>query len=200
MKKITLLLIISSMLVSMVGCGKSSNNNNSTSDTTTTTQTVEETTTDTTVETTIEGTTPQETSTNGAESTGSVDLQAIVDEITSKEEWASLSKIEDEALISEFFTLDPNNPNYKQLLVMQCPMSAVIAEIILIETDDTKSAMEDLNARREKLINTDAFYPEHKEIAEESIVGSHGNIAYFIAGDEEEDSERILINYLDSLS
>lgn len=194
MKKITLLLIISSMLVSMVGCGNSSSNNNATSDTTTT-QTAEESITDTIAETTIE-----ETSVNGEQSAGSVDLQAIVDEITSKEEWASLSKIEDDALISEFFKLNPNNPNYKQLLVMQCPMSAIIAEIILIETDDTKSAMEDLKVRREKLINTDAYYPEHKEIAEESIVGSHGKIAYFIAGDEAEDSEKILINYLDSLS
>ena len=78
-------------------------------------------------------------------------------------------------------------------------MSAVIAEIILIQAEDTQSAMQDLQARKDKLINTDAFYPEHKEIAEQSIVGSYGDIVYFIADYDAQESEKVLLEYLKTL-
>ena len=106
---------------------------------------------------------------------------------------------DDKDIIQEYFTLQADNPNYKQILVMQCPMSAVIAEIILIQAEDTQSAMQDLQARKDKLINTDAFYPEHKEIAEQSIVGSYGDIVYFIADYDAQESEKVLLEYLKTL-
>lgn len=142
----------------------------------------------------------QEVPTTTTQSTDTIDLDAIVDEITTKVEWANLATIEDESLISEFFKLDVNNPNYEQLLVKQCPMSAVIAEIILIQTDHVESAMDDLQVRKQKLIDTDAYYPEHKEVAEKSIIGSYDDIAYFIAGESSEDSEKVLLEYLKTLS
>lgn len=142
----------------------------------------------------------QDSSTTSQVQEISVDLTSIVNEITSKVEWASLSVIDDDQLISEFFKLDANNPNYKDILVEQCPMSAVIAEIILIQANDVNSAMEDLEVRKQKLIDTDAFYPEHKEIAQQSIVGSYGNIAYFLASDSSAESEKVLKEYLDSLT
>lgn len=176
MKK-KLVIFLNILTIMLVGCGNSNQNNN---------------------DNTINSTTSQEESSQN-ENLKNVDLNAIVDEITSKIEWASLDTVQDDTLISEFFTLDVNNPNYKQLLVKQCPMSAVIAEIILVQTTDVNSTMKDLEVRKQKLINTDAYYPEHKKIAEESIIGNYDDIVYFIASDSAKDSEKILIEYLDSL-
>lgn len=171
MKK--LIILLTTLTIMLVGCGNTNDNtSNSNQDSSTTSQVQEI----------------------------SVDLTSIVNEITSKVEWASLSVIDDDQLISEFFKLDANNPNYKDILVEQCPMSAVIAEIILIQANDVNSAMEDLEVRKQKLIDTDAFYPEHKEIAQQSIVGSYGNIAYFLASDSSAESEKVLKEYLDSLT
>lgn len=167
MKKL-IILLISILTITLVGCGNGSN-----------TPTLEETTTQN-IETPI-------------------DFDDIVNEITSKIEWPSLITVDDKSLINEFFKLDAENQNYKKLLVKQCPMSASIAEIILIQAEDVDSAIEDLQVRKQKLIDTDAYYPEHKEIAEKSIIGSHDDIVYFIASSSSEDSEKVLIEYLNSL-
>lgn len=188
MKKFNILLSLLMMLSLTVACG-----NSNTDDSNTNTDSVQ--------------TTIQEDSSQNAEvqdtssstENQAIDLNAIVNEVTSKVEWAKLDTIEDASIINDFFTLDAENSNYNQLLVMQCPMSAVIAEIILIDANDVDSAIQDLNARRDKLINTDAFYPEHKEIAEQSIIGNRGNIVYFIASQNAQESEKILLEYLDSL-
>lgn len=196
LKKLMLCLIISCMTVSLVACGQS-NSNNGIQDTSNTDSTAQ-----TTVEETSESETSQDETSSSDDTTSNsdvVDLHAMVDEITSKVEWASLSEVDDKDIIQEYFTLQADNPNYKQILVMQCPMSAVIAEIILIQAEDTQSAMQDLQARKDKLINTDAFYPEHKEIAEQSIVGSYGDIVYFIADYDAQESEKVLLEYLKTL-
>lgn len=197
LKKLMLCLIISCMTVSLVACGQS-NSSNDVQDTSTTTDS----TTQTTIEETSESETSQDETSSSDDTTSNsdvVDLHAMVDEVTSKVEWASLSEVEDKDIIQEYFTLQADNSNYKQILVMQCPMSAVIAEIILIQAEDTQSAMQDLQARKDKLINTDAFYPEHKEIAEQSIVGSYGDIVYFIADSDAQESEKVLLEYLKTL-
>ena len=197
LKKLMLCLIISCMNLSLVACGQS-NSSNDVQDTSTTTDS----TTQTTIEETSESETSQDETSSSDDTTSNsdvVDLHAMVDEVTSKVEWASLSEVEDKDIIQEYFTLQADNSNYKQILVMQCPMSAVIAEIILIQAEDTQSAMQDLQARKDKLINTDAFYPEHKEIAEQSIVGSYGDIVYFIADSDAQESEKVLLEYLKTL-
>lgn len=196
LKKLMLCLIISCMTISLVACGQS-NSNNDIQDTSNTDSTAQ-----TTVEETSESETSQDETSSSDDTTSNsdvVDLHAMVDEVTSKVEWASLSEVDDKDIIQEYFTLQADNPNYKQILVMQCPMSAVIAEIILIQAEDTQSAMQDLQARKDKLINTDAFYPEHKEIAEQSIVGSYGDIVYFIADYDAQESEKVLLEYLKTL-
>lgn len=198
MKKFTILISLLMILSSMVACS-GSNTNDSTTNTEYVQTTIQEDTSNNqiTEENSSENTEVQDTS--SSEENQSIDLEAIVNEVTSKTEWASLDKIEDNSIIKEFFTLDAENPNYNQLLAMQCPMSASIAEIILIDAIDVDSAIQDLNVRREKLINTDAYYPEHKELAEQSIIGSSGNIVYFIANYDAQESEKILLEYLDSL-
>ena len=123
-----------------------------------------------------------------------------VEKVTAEVEWAQLDRISDPDIMNEFFKLDMNNENYNDILVMQCPMSAVIAEIILIEAKDgqVETAKADLETRKEKLINVDAFYPDSKTIAEDSIVGVYNNIAYFIAGENAAESEQILIKELEN--
>lgn len=127
-------------------------------------------------------------------------LFSAVEKVTAEVEWAQLDRISDPDIMNEFFKLDMNNENYNDILVMQCPMSAVIAEIILIEAKDgqVETAKADLETRKEKLINVDAFYPDSKTIAEDSIVGVYNNIAYFIAGENAADSEQILIKELEN--
>ncbi|HAS79270.1 MAG TPA: hypothetical protein DCS38_06295, partial [Ruminococcus sp.] len=60
------------------------------------------------------------------------------------------------------------------------------------------AAKADLEARKEKLINVDAFYPDSKTIAEDSIVGVYNNIAYFIAGENAAESEQVLLKELEN--
>lgn len=127
-------------------------------------------------------------------------LQTIVGNITSSVEWASLDEITDDETIKEFFKLDKSNPDYKDMIVMQCPMSAVVAEIIIIEAQEGKAddAVNALRERRQKLIDVDAFYPDSKEIAEQSITGTYHNVAYFIAGENAQQSEEILLQELEN--
>lgn len=127
-------------------------------------------------------------------------LQSIVGTVTSSVEWASLDEITDDETIKEFFKLDKSNPDYKDMIVMQCPMSSVVAEIIIIEAQDGKAedAVNALKERRQKLIDVDAFYPDSKEIAEQSITGTYHNVAYFIAGENAQQSEDILLQELEN--
>lgn len=185
-------LLASCVVLSLAtACGSSTDTETPDGTTVTTAQAVADAT-----EGTVEGSSTSDTGTVDVEL---LDLDAMVDAITSQVEWPSLARVEDSATVSEFFKLDTENPNYEQLLVMQCPMSAVVSEVILVQAYDVDSAMEDLNVRRQKLIDVDAYYPEHKEVAEASIVGSRGNLAYFIADDEAESSEEALLDYLDSI-
>lgn len=126
-------------------------------------------------------------------------LVQAVNKVTSEVEWAVLDRITDNEIAKEFFKLDLENPEYKDIVIMQCPMNAVLAEMIIIETDNVDGAKADLEARKDKLINVDAFYPNAVEIAENSIVGTYNNIVYFIASDTASESEDILVKELGNL-
>lgn len=142
-----------------------------------------------------------ETASDTEDSTETAALMPVIETVTSSVEWANLAEVTDESILTEFFQLDKNNENYKDILVMQCPMSAVTAEIIIIEAVDGKidDVKADLTARQDKLINVDSFYPDAKAIAENSIVGTHNNVAYFIAGENAAESEGILTEELSKL-
>jgi hypothetical protein len=141
-----------------------------------------------------------EDSENLSEAESNSKLRNAVDAVTSSVEWAKLDEITDNEIAQEFFKLDLQNPDYKDILIMQCPMSSVTAEIILIEANDgqAENALNALNERRTKLIDVDAFYPDAKAIAENSITGIYNNVAYFIAGTNAEESEKILLQELEN--
>lgn len=126
-------------------------------------------------------------------------LQTVVDAALAVGEWPAMMEITDEMMLTEFFMLDPSNANYRNLMVMQCPMSATMSEIIIIEADDVEAAKADLEARREKAINQDAWYPNDVELAEASIVGTEGDFAYFILAGAAAEAEPAIIDAIKAL-
>lgn len=124
---------------------------------------------------------------------GSV-LQTAAESAIEGQEWPAMSAVDnnEKEFISDFFLLDTEDPNYKDLFIFQCPMSANMSEIIIIEADDVSSAKADLEARQKKAREQDAFYPDDVERAGASIVGTEGPYAYFIMGNNAEDVEAAL--------
>lgn len=133
---------------------------------------------------------------SGNSSPKAVSLDDAVGYITDHSEWPEMAEITDGFILNEFFGIDTDVYPEEDIAVYQCPMSAVMSEIILIRSDDLAGACAVLEARREKAITIDAFYPEDKAIAEASVVGTEGDIAYFIMGSSADESERLLTEYL----
>lgn len=127
-------------------------------------------------------------------------LYPAVEKALSESEWPSLMEVTDEVILNEFFLLDPANENYKEMIVMQCPISAVMSEIIIINADDVSAAEADLEARKTKAIEQDAWYPKDQELAAASIVGTNGNYAYYIIGENASAAEQSINDYISSLS
>ena len=130
---------------------------------------------------------------------GANPLQGVVDAALAVGEWPAMMEITDEMMLTEYFKIDPANANYRNFMVMQCPMSATMSEIIIIEADDVDAAKADLDARREKAINQDAWYPNDVELAEASIVGTEGNYAYFILAGSAAEAETAIVEALKAL-
>ena len=130
---------------------------------------------------------------------GANPLQSVVDAALAVGEWPAMMEITDEMMLTEYFKIDPANANYRNFMVMQCPMSATMSEIIIIEADDVDAAKADLDARREKAITQDAWYPNDVELAEASIVGTEGNYAYFILAGSAAEAETAIVEALKAL-
>ncbi len=127
-------------------------------------------------------------------------LMPIASAALDANEWPVMAEVTDSFMLTEFFLLDGENENYNDLLVLQCPISAVMSEIIIIDAADADAAKEDLEARRTKAIETDAWYPNDKELAEASIVGTNGNYAYFIIGTYAAEAENAINAYIDGMN
>lgn len=112
--------------------------------------------------------------------------------------WPAMEKIEDAGFVSDFFLLDMENGNYKDILILKCPMSANLSELIIIEAEDVSAAQADLEARQKKAQDQDAWYPDDVEKAGASIVGTEGSYVYFIMGSDPESVESALVDHLKS--
>lgn len=130
---------------------------------------------------------------------GQNSLQPIADSALAVGEWPALWEVSDPQLISDFFLLDASNENYQNLLILQCPMSANMTEIIIIQAEDVSAAKADLEARQKKAREQDAFYPDDVERAGASIVGTEGNFAYFLMGDNASAAETEIVNYIKNM-
>ena len=178
-----------------------------------------ETTETTTAETTISETIAEETETEEileevpAETEESVEeapsedggevsanaLQPLVDAALAVGEWPAMMEVTDTMMLTDYFMVDPENANYLNMIVMQCPMSATMSEIIIIEAEDVEAAKADLNARRDKAISQDAWYPNDVELAEASIVGAEGNYAYFVLAGSAAEAETAIVEAIKAL-
>ena len=126
-------------------------------------------------------------------------LQSLADAATSVGEWPVLMEVTDPQMLSDFFLLDAENKNYRNMIVLQCPMSATMTELIIIETSDTDAAVSDLEARKQKAIEQDAFYPNDVDLANASIVGTEGDYAYFILAWDAAEAEKALVEAVKAL-
>lgn len=126
-------------------------------------------------------------------------LMPIAEAALAVGEWPALWEVEDPDTLSDYFLLDSANSNYKNMLVLQCPMSANMTEIIIIEADDVSAAVSDLEARQKKAQEQDAFYPADVERAGASVVGSVGSYAYFLVGDNTPDAEKAITDYINAM-
>lgn len=130
---------------------------------------------------------------------GANPLQSIVDAGLAVGEWPAMMEVTDTMMLTDYFMLDPENANYRNMIVMQCPMSATMSEVIIIEADDVEAAKADLNARRDKAISQDAWYPNDVELAEASIVGTEGDYAYFILAGSAAEAETAIVEAIKAL-
>ncbi|MBE6838955.1 MAG: DUF4358 domain-containing protein [Ruminococcus sp.] len=128
---------------------------------------------------------------NGESATTLAELGAVMESVG---EWPAMDEFLDKEMVADFMLLDVDNPNYKDIYIKKAMMSAAFGEYIIIEAEDVDAAVEDLEARRTKLIEVDAFYPEHQELAEQAVVGKIGNYAYLIAKDNAAEVEAALRN------
>ena len=126
-------------------------------------------------------------------------LQPIADAALAVGEWPALWEVTDPQLISDFFLLDASNDNYQNMLILQCPMSANMTEIIIVQAEDVSAAKADLEARQKKAQEQDAFYPDDVERAGASIVSTEGDYAYFIMGDNASAAETEIVNYIKNM-
>lgn len=133
--------------------------------------------------------------TNANSDSSTDELAQIV--ITSTE-WAKMAKVEDADFALEMFKLDLDNPDYDQISIYQCPMSASLSEVIIIKPADGKSdaALNALQERKTKLVDVDTYYPDQKGIAENAIIGQKSGYVYFIADENAEIGEQKLLESL----
>jgi hypothetical protein len=120
-------------------------------------------------------------------------LRSLVEATVAGGEWPYLSEITDELIISDYLTLDKENENYEEAIYMQCPMSANLTEVIIIKAADPDAAAADLEARQKKAQEQDA------ERAGSSIVGTHGDYAYFLMCSDAKGAEELLTAAIDAL-
>ncbi|MGN0690792.1 MAG: DUF4358 domain-containing protein [Oscillospiraceae bacterium] len=176
------------------GCGKKNQNNAAQSETTSSVSETAQTTAQTTqsmTESSVSSETSGETSAEPVETVNP--LNGLAEAALAVGEWPAMAEVTDENILADYFLLDKNNQNYKNLIVMQCPMSANMSELIIIEAEDTSAAADDLKERRKKAQETDAFYPADEEKAKNAIVGTSGNYAYYILSAEPEKSEEAIL-------
>ncbi|MCM1022869.1 MAG: DUF4358 domain-containing protein [Prevotella sp.] len=136
---------------------------------------------------------------DGSETDAENPLQPLADAALSVGEWPMLWEVTDPMMLSDFFLLDAENENYRGMIVLQCPMSTPMTEVIIIEAEDAESARADLEARRNKAIEQDAFYPNDVDAANASIIGTEGDYAYFILSDNAPEAETALTEAIKTL-
>lgn len=171
MKK--LILSAAALIISAVLCGCSGEENASSLQTTAAG----------TEETTVVSTPLSDASGESDDTQTAPTLSELANAALSVGEWPAMAEISDADIILEDFEIDINDNKIEDIYIKKCPMSATMAEIIIIKSKngEVNHAVDLLNARKQSLITKFAFYPSDKEIAEGALIGSLGDYAYMIA-------------------
>lgn len=83
----------------------------------------------------------------------------------------------------------------EEYAAVQQMLSVDVVEVIILKVKDgeTSTAVKQLEARKESLINDFAFYPEQVASANATVVGSDMNVAYLICHVDAEGAEEALL-------
>lgn len=109
-------------------------------------------------------------------------------------EFPAVMPVEDPAIITDVLCYDMTDAE-EYSVTMQL-MSAHLIEVVIIKPVDGKmdAVMEMLNARKDQLLNSVAFYPDQVESAEGTVVGNKGGYAYLICHKDGAKAEEALLN------
>jgi hypothetical protein len=144
---------------------------------------------------------------NGTTIAGAADgtaspLEAVAVTVTNAVKFPVLVDVTDPARLTDYFLIDPENPDYNSILVKESMLSSNMTELIIVDAisdDAAKDAEKVLKDRRKKAIDTDAFYPADKTKAESSVVGREGHYAFYILSDNAHEAEKVLKEELKKL-
>jgi hypothetical protein len=130
-------------------------------------------------------------------------LEEVAVAVTNAVKFPVLVDVTDPARLTDYFLIDPANPDYNSILVKESMLSSNMTELIIIDAVDNKAAEEAekvLKERRKKAIETDSFYPADKTKAEDSVVGREGRFAFYILSDNAKEAEKTLKEELKNLN
>lgn len=108
-------------------------------------------------------------------------------------EFPATVSLEDEGIISD--TIGLNLDDLEEYCITQQMMSVHLVEVIIAKPKEGKTAdvKEALEARRDALINTFAFYPDQVDSANATVVGEKGDYVYLICHTEAAAAEEKLL-------
>lgn len=123
-------------------------------------------------------------------------IKSAITTVINDDNHTYMEEVTNKEILSEYFLINSDDEKIEESVVYQCPMSAVMSEIIVLKSSDVDYVKNILEQRKDKAINQDAFYPEDVENAAASIVGTTGNYAYFIISSTSTEDEEALVNLL----
>lgn len=127
-----------------------------------------------------------------------VSAKEIAEVISKSEEWPKLSAVSDNNELKEYMLIDADNEDFKEVYALKPGISGTISEIIVIKAKEGKAenAKKALEARKDKLINQDSFYPEHVKWAQNSVIETIGDYAFLICNRETDKAVKAVEDYL----
>jgi hypothetical protein len=133
---------------------------------------------------------------------GESPLEDVAVTVTNAVKFPVLVDVTDPARLTDYYLIDPANPDYNAILVKESMLSSNMTELIIIDAVDDKAAKEAekvLEDRKKKAVDTDAFYPADVTKAESAVVGREGHYAFFILSDNAHEAEKTLKEELKTL-
>jgi len=89
------------------------------------------------------------------------------------------------------YNVEPDNA--VSFIAKEAAISAIFVQLIIIEAKDGKlNAVRDAMSEHQARLKDDAFYPQGRQAAAASIVGTRGNLVYLICDENAIEVEKII--------